>query len=149
MKKLLMIVAAMLAITATAKPYRAINKPLTEKEVVASTLWMEARGEGKDGIEAVASVIANRAAKSRKPLKAVCLAPYQFSCWNKRQTTIPSNAKGTVWDFCLATADKMVKGKFKTTLDATHYYCHRTCNPSWGKKLKGRKIIGRHTFGRV
>ena len=53
-------------------------------EVLARTIWGEARGDGRPGMEAVALVILNRA---RHPgwwgdePASVCLDPYQFSCW--------------------------------------------------------------------
>lgn len=50
----------------------------------ARTIWGEARGEGDAGMRAVAHVLLNRLIDGRwgKALGAVCLAPYQFSCWN-------------------------------------------------------------------
>lgn len=58
---------------------------LLSVDVVARTLWGEARGCGADGMRHVGSVILNR---SRKPgwwgtdVISVCRKPYQFSCWN-------------------------------------------------------------------
>lgn len=58
---------------------------LDDVEVVARTLWAEARNQGAEGMKAVACVIQNRA---RNPgwwghdLRSVCLAHQQFSCWN-------------------------------------------------------------------
>ena len=51
-------------------------------EIVAATLILEAGGEADSrAMAAVREVIANRA-KNKTEL-AVCLAPKQFSCWNK------------------------------------------------------------------
>ena len=58
---------------------------LSDTEVLARTLWGEARNQGYDGMEAVACVIRNRAENPGwwgKTLRGVCLAPKQFSCWN-------------------------------------------------------------------
>lgn len=53
-------------------------------EIVARTIWGEARGQGVDTMTAVACVIMNRARRPRwwgaDPVD-VCLHPYQFSCW--------------------------------------------------------------------
>ena len=61
MKKLIMAVA-MVAVALVA------NAKMTDADTIAATLWLEARGEGHEGIQAVASVIANRAAKSGKTM---------------------------------------------------------------------------------
>lgn len=122
---------------------------MTEQETIAATLWMEARGEGKVGIKAVASVIANRAKKSGKSMARECLKRNQFACWNGRAHRVPRNAKGKVWEYCNEIARKMVRGQFKVTNHATHYYNHKICNPSWGAKMKDAIIIGNHRFGRV
>ena len=62
-----------------------------EVDVLARTIWGEARGEGKEGMEAVASVILNRTEIAKRldgywwgnTIIQVCQKPYQFSCWNK------------------------------------------------------------------
>lgn len=55
-------------------------------EIIGTTIWREARGEGHGGMIAVAKVIKNRAtdAKKRWPTdpEHVCLQRRQFSCWN-------------------------------------------------------------------
>jgi len=62
-----------------------------EVDVLARTLWGEARSEGVGGLEAVAAVVLNRVNVARKmagywwgnDVIQVCQKPYQFSCWNK------------------------------------------------------------------
>ncbi|HJR27754.1 MAG TPA: cell wall hydrolase, partial [Pseudomonas sp.] len=60
-----------------------------DRDVLARTLWGEARGEGLPGQIAVAWAIRNRVndGKARswwgEGYAGVCQAPYQFSCWNK------------------------------------------------------------------
>lgn len=54
--------------------------------VMARTLWGEARGEGVEGMQAVASVIRNRMRRGyrgKHTASEVCLDPFQFSCWNE------------------------------------------------------------------
>jgi N-acetylmuramoyl-L-alanine amidase len=68
-----------------------------DADIVARTLFGEARGEGKQGMLAVACVIVNRAIiaadymdKYDRPhplfgdgsLASTCKTPLQFSCWN-------------------------------------------------------------------
>jgi len=57
-----------------------------DREILARTLWGEARGEGIDGMRAVAHVILNRVADARWPgtVAEVCLQPSQFSAWLER-----------------------------------------------------------------
>ena len=50
--------------------------------VVSKTLYAEARGEGIQGMKAVATVIWNRSNGKSDRLAAVCKKPFQFSCWN-------------------------------------------------------------------
>ena len=59
-------------------------------KVLAQTIWGEARGEGKEGMEAVASVIVNRVDYPPKgkiwwghTIEEVCKKPNQFECWNQ------------------------------------------------------------------
>lgn len=68
-------------------------------DIMAKTLWAEARGEPEEGMLAVGWVIRNRAERSgyagslvgsNGAVSAVCLAPWQFSCWNKND---PNYAK--------------------------------------------------------
>ncbi len=54
-------------------------------DILARTIWGEARGEGDKGMEAICCVIMNRASKPRwwgRNINDVCLKPWQFSCWN-------------------------------------------------------------------
>lgn len=125
-----------------------VSNAMTSEETIASTLWLEARGEGKVGIDAVASVIVNRAKKSGKTMEYECLKPKQFSCWNDRKQVVPQKAKGKMWEYCKKVAKDMSCGRFVATTNATHYYNPSLCNPSWGKKLTDVVVIGKHRFGR-
>lgn len=64
-----------------------IQKENPDLNVLAQTIWGEARQEGTKGMLAVGNVIKNRAeANSRlfgQGIKGVALKPKQFSCWNK------------------------------------------------------------------
>ncbi len=73
-----------------------------EADVLARTLWGEARSEGHVGMEAVASVVLNRVKVARDHggkywwganIVQVCQKPYQFSCWNRSD---PNFQKGAV-----------------------------------------------------
>ena len=134
---------------------------MTERDVVALTLYGEARGEPLEGQLAVASVLLNRKADGRwgQTFTSVCRAPWQFSCWN---VTDPNRAtldrlaadleRGTVTDAalrrCLWIADGIVAGVLPSTVKrATHYYATSLRDtPRWAKTgtLVGR--IGNHLF---
>lgn len=126
---------------------------LKDREVVALTLWSEARGEGFGGLKAVASVIQNRLTskefKNRKTLRNVCLQSFQFSGWNFGFTPsliIKSEKDYQLWCYCLMLADDMLKGSFKPIINSTHYYAYRKCKPSW-YNMKSVVVIGNHRFG--
>ena len=117
-------------------------------DIVAKTLYYEARGEGEVGIRAVASVLQNRASKRYgKTSISLCAAEarrrLQFSCWNGKKT-LPSG-KGEAWTLCLRIANEMASGKFKSTHTHTHYYAYKQVNPSWAVGVQGM-IIGNHKF---
>jgi len=137
-----------------------------ERIVLALTIFGEARGEPIDGQLAVASVIGNRVADGRwgRSYTAVCLAPYQFSCWNTSdpnkalldslaaQCVDPSQAAtlraNTVLQRCLWIADGLLAGVVPSTVrHATHYYATTLRDtPRWAKvgTLVGR--VGNHVF---
>ena len=60
------------------EPKREKKVVLTDKDCLAYAIFHEARGEGEEGMRAVASVIFNRAKKQRKPLCAVIKLPSSF-----------------------------------------------------------------------
>ena len=57
------------------------------KNVIARTLYMESREDGRPGLEMTMTVIWNRAAGMKDQLVSEALRPSQFSCWNKRPSS--------------------------------------------------------------
>jgi N-acetylmuramoyl-L-alanine amidase len=111
-------------------------------EIVAATLILEAGGEADPrAMAAVREVIANRA-KNKTEL-AVCLAPKQFSCWNKItvERGIEIAKRHPKWSYALA----LVNQKTNYTKGATHYHAQKV-SPSWAKKLAKTVQIGHHIF---
>ena len=111
-------------------------------EIVAATLILEAGGEADSrAMAAVREVIANRA-KNKTEL-AVCLAPKQFSCWNKIpvERGIEIAKRHPKWSYALA----LVNQKTNYTSGATHYHAQKV-SPSWAKKLAKTVQIGHHIF---
>lgn len=117
-------------------------------DVVAKTLYHEARGEGEVGIRAVASVLQNRAKnRSGKTDVTHCAAEakrrLQFSCWNGKKD-LPKG-KGDAWDICVKVAKEMAAGKFKAGHSYTHYYAYKQVSPGWANGVAGL-VIGNHKF---
>lgn len=129
--------------------------------IVAETLWREARGEGRKGIEAVASVIWNRMKEKGISATAVCLEKGQFSCWKNERNVKEFTPWGRhnllnmnpteheIWNYCVSLARVIVYGTFVPTLTANHYYNPSKCRPKWGRRMRCVKVIGNHRFGRI
>ena len=133
----------------------------TEKDldILARTLWGEARGESLAGQIAVAWTIRNRVndgnAKSwwGEGYAGVCQKPYQFSCWNKNDPNFAylSGAKQIPFrEFAQAkiAAEQVMAGKVPDpTCGATHYYATTMPkSPVWVKGAKQTLKLGRHIF---
>jgi N-acetylmuramoyl-L-alanine amidase len=129
-----------------------------EIDVLARTLYGEARGEGSTGMEAVASVILNRVEIAKRHngywwgnnIIQVCQKPYQFSCWNKLDPNFKKLSTVTEDDMHFATAMRVARravlGFIKdATLGATHYHTLAIL-PSWAKGQKPTARIGHHVF---
>lgn len=143
----------------------AVWPPADEDEVLAATLWMEARGDGSRGMQAVANVICNRAKRPSwwgKDIRSVCLSPYQFSSWNDDSPEIAPlmavmDGKGAVadlqaWQEALSIADMAAEGRLPDiTLGSDSYY-EPSANekpPVWAVPSKFRGQIGSQLFYRV
>src|SRR5690606_7288829 len=108
-------------------------------DVLARTLWGEARGEGRRGLEAVAAVIMNRRAAGRwgASVEAVCRAPRQFSCWNpddpNRRKLEAVDENDPVFALCREIAAAALAGRLADpTGGATHYHA-RGVRPWWAR----------------
>ncbi len=125
--------------------------PLAKADVVAMTILAEARGEGEVGMRAVACVIAQRAQERRQTPRQVCLARFQFSCWNNKGPEdlqhlmrLPQASYAKRLSRDLARLDRSLVG------EANHY--HATWmrkKPYWAKGRQPTKVIGRHAFYRL
>jgi spore germination cell wall hydrolase CwlJ-like protein len=128
---------------------------LDDLEVMALTVWGEARGEDETGRCAVAWVIRNRSLDPGRDwwgdtVREVCLKPWQFSVWNKND---PNRAKmlnlspqdpvlGAIRSLC---RDVLQGTRPDPTGGCTHY-CRHDTYPAWkiGRSPKIRH--GRHEF---
>ncbi|MCC9623924.1 cell wall hydrolase [Thalassospira sp. MA62] len=131
---------------------------LPEIEILARTLYGEARGEDLAGIEAVACVILNRVkfAKARgrywwgNDVAGVCLKPGQFSCWNdtdpNRIKLLAINPRDGAYRLCKRIAKRALAGDVMDRTDgATHYHTYAV-DPYWARGHVPTAEIGNHLF---
>ena len=129
-----------------------------EIDVLARTIFGEARGESVRGKEAVASVVLNRVRRARRrggywwggDIESVCLKPWQFSCWNVNDPNRPKllnvDRNNRTFQTCLRVARRAVAGTLKDpTYGATHYHT-LNIEPPWASGRAACVIIGRHRF---
>ncbi len=130
-----------------------------EIDVLARTMWGEARGEGTTGLEAVANVVQNRVKMAEQNggkfwwgnnIIQVCQKPYQFSCWNRSDPSFKKLQAVTednlYFATCLRIARRAVLGKLEDhTGGATHYHADYVA-PYWAKGKTPTVTIGRHIF---
>ncbi len=128
-------------------------------DILARTLWGEARGEGMMGMKAVACVVLNRVlvAEDRggkywwgHDIQSVCLKPWQFSCWNSndpnKRKVMLVDTNNTIFREALAIAREAVCGHIKDiTSGATHYHTELIV-PHWAKEEEPLCQIGKHLF---
>ncbi|MDR4515470.1 cell wall hydrolase [Nitrosomonas sp.] len=137
------------------KPEIATNVQNADKaaDTLARTIWGEARGESREGKEAVASVILNRLKKPTRfggTIEEVCLKPSQFSCWNDNDPNLPKLKAVDVNDAnfveCLSIAQAAVSGNLAdSTIGADHYHT-TTVSPDWSINKTPCITIGNHLF---
>lgn len=132
-----------------------------EVDVLARTLWGEARGEGSAGMEAVACVVLNRVKVAQERgrywwgnnIIQVCQKPYQFSCWNRSDPNFRKLQAVDERDLYFATALRIARRAVIGALEditsgATHYHA-RSVSPYWAKKETPGAVIGAHIFYRL
>lgn len=130
-----------------------------QRDIVARTLWGEARGEGLTGQIAVAWTIRNRVYDGRhnswwgEGYTGVCLKPYQFSCWNRNGPNYPylSGARpipGRELAQALEAARLVIAGvEPDPTGGATHNYASSMARPpAWANGAKQTLVLGGHRF---
>jgi len=125
----------------------------SDLDIMARTIFGEARGEGFEGKLAVAHVILNRVKKRHRKevtIAGVCTEPYQFSCWLRddlnRAKMEAITVDHPVFRDCLAALKAIAQGDDEDmTLGSTHY--HSTAiSPAWAGGKDPVVTIGRHAF---
>lgn len=124
-------------------------------DVLARTVFGEARNQGALGMHAVASVVLNRVAHPTwwgKDIISVCLDREQFDCWNADDPNLLIIQDVTIDDPVFLTASEISRQAVAGTLPdvtngATTY--KRTDEPwpaSWGPEVQPLVSIGAHSF---
>lgn len=129
-----------------------------EIDVMARTLWGEARNEGTAGMQAVACVILNRIKTARAlggywwghNIIEVCHKPYQFSCWNKTDPNYRKLLAVTDDNIHFATAKRISRRAVLGFIDdptygADHYHT-KAVAPYWSQGKTPTNVIGQHVF---
>lgn len=143
---------------------------LTDVQVVAVTLFGEARSEGPEGRIAVANVIRNRVACQRTSFgltpREVCLKPKQFSCWivgggalnygviqDTALLLSRGERPGPVLRECLWIAQGLLDAAFVDSTHGSSHYLTRdlyaTRPPTWAINRPLLAHIGNHVFLRA
>lgn len=128
-----------------------------QEKVVAAVLMGEARGEGEQGMLAVAEVISQRSKEKRQtPLQVVThkvKSVHAFSCLNN--TTPDALVAKFQKESLYATAVRVAQTACQTpdrlpgiTKQATHFSVTGK-TPWWAKDQKPVAVVGRHTFYRM
>ncbi len=128
------------------------NNDLT---IVAKTLYGEARGElnpfGLASLISIANVIVNRWKKhfAKNPAD-VCLAPYQFSCWNQNDPnynkikTVDENSP--IYKTCLEVAKNVLDETWPDLTDGCDHYHEKSIKPYWAAYRSPKRVFGNHYF---
>ena len=123
-------------------------------DVLARTIYGEARGESELGKLAVAWVVVNRAKRARSSLAAACLKSIHFSCWNNARANdanqlamMTADLSDPVFARCVIAALQAAHGLAPDpTAGATHYHALGV-RPRWARG-KSYETIGHHRFYR-
>lgn len=123
-----------------------------QRDILIRTVLGEARGEGSDGMAAVANVILNRANSGRYPSDpaAVALQPSQFSVWNSGagggKTYFDPNS--ALYQRAANIVDQVAGGQIPDRTNGALFYHNTSVSPNWaGSENKyGTTRLGNHIF---
>lgn len=137
---------------------------LDGKQLLALTIYGEARGESLQGKIAVGSVILERVDKQGwmgKTIQEVCLKPSQFSCFLPKDTNFAAlkliaeswDAKyrnGLALQQCYNVARGLIDGLIQRTPEIVQHHITQyktiNCKAEWASKMKLITTIGNHEF---
>lgn len=124
-----------------------------EIDTLARTIWGEARGEGTQGMQAVANVIMNRVnglSWFGQTIEGVCKKPKAFSCWNSNDPNSSLcqavNESDPYFVHCKNIAQMAVNGQLIDITKGANHYHAKNIRPYWADDTKRTCIIGNHIF---
>ncbi|MDR2780977.1 MAG: cell wall hydrolase [Holosporaceae bacterium] len=132
-----------------------MNFTKADLDILARTIYGEGRGElHRFGIAspiAIANVIVNRMKKNfAKTIADVCLAQYQFSCWNKNDVNYDKIKNVTdgdsVFKICREISENVLQEKWPDLTDGCDHYHEKTTKPFWAAYREPKRIFGSHNF---
>jgi spore germination cell wall hydrolase CwlJ-like protein len=133
---------------------------LPDDQIMALTIYAEARGEIRQGKVAVGSVILERVdhrSWDGTTIKEVCLWPVQFSCYLPKDPNRPmlkdiadhwdeEIKKNPVLQECFEIAQDLISGKLERYPKALDYFNPKVCHPKWADTKTLVAQIGNHLF---
>jgi len=137
---------------------------LHDVDILARTLFGEARGEygrsegGLSALIAVANVVMNRMSEKSwygATIAAVCLKPWQFSCWNRADPNYVIIKERIIdhpiFTICQGVAEAVAAGQWPDiTKGSNHYHTAEMVRPpDWAREQDPILRIGRHLFYRL
>lgn len=140
-------------------PFQPVNA--NDLDVMARTIWGEARNQGYAGMQAVANVIMNRVRYSKQKggywwgngVAGVCQKRAQFSVWlpsdpNYRLINAITD-KDATFRLCKTIANDAIRGALKDITGNADYYHTTGIMPTWAKGKIPTARIGDHVFYRI
>lgn len=118
-------------------------------DTLARTLYGEAKAHDVQDATAIACVVMNRVALPNWPndVEAVCIQPYQFSCWNTSDQNRARifKANGVWFDKCVEIATQAVEKRLADPTNRSTHYHTPAVKPAWSRG----KTPAYHTSGHV
>jgi hypothetical protein len=128
-------------------------------QLLAATIFAEARSEGVRGMRCVAHVIQNRVGpRFGQSMSEVIMRPWQFSAWNRGDPNrkIALNPERyarsandrAAWAAAQSIALEVVEGRSVDPTGGALFYHTRAVRPRWASSGVGKRVIGQHIFYR-
>lgn len=118
--------------------------------ILALCLWRESRGEGEQGMQAVANVVCNRVAVNGSSVYREVTKPWQFSsitAHNDPQLGLYPISDDPNWILAVAVAHSVMNGTLPDiTNGATYYFNPSVVRPAWAADMQQTAQIGKHVF---
>lgn len=123
-------------------------------QCLAEAIYFEARGESRQGWQAVGEVILNRV-ESRNYPDTICAVlsqgahrknqcQFSYNCDGLRETIAEREIFGEIREM----ARRLLRGDVKPIVGGATHFHSRNVNPRWSERFELTSVIGRHLFYR-